>query len=391
MRYSLPTFISDIMGRFRGFGSEEDKAYSSWYEDKEMDEIQRHQTFNVPKSVINPISCQAEYAMACFLDIYAKPSKVGVGILGYARYFDYECGISDCYKYRDWLIQEGFLRECSAYEKLNLMTVKELKHILKVMGFPTTGKKDSLIQTISQNITGDIIEKYCNEAAYCLTEKGKDYLNAHYDCVLFHKYNNSNQIFENYAEYKRMKEIMPGCDFFNIAMKVADKKIMLEYKKGRTGVFYYAAEYKMLKSQEDRQHALKILLKIIYAYLNDIENIKGKAEHFCYRCSIGVKIGEDDANYLRCRYSIALPENYLKDFAKYSDIYFSGLAEQVALEYPNGKLYNGDVLDSIVRRAMQGLYFNTDMLDLIEPTYESYLMSIMPERYYKRYRRLTGR
>lgn len=391
MRYSLAAFIFGIMERFRGLGFGENKAYSSWYGRKETVEIQRRQAINVPKPVINPISCQTEYTMACFLDIYAKPSKVGVGILGYARYFDYECGISDCYKYRDWLMREGFLRECSAYEKLNLMTVAELKHILKVMGFPATGKKDSLIQTISQNITGDIIERYCDEAAYCLTEKGKDYLNAHYDCVLLHKYNNSNKIFENYAEYKQMKEIMPGCDFFDIAMKAAGRKIMLEYKEGRTGVFYYAAEYKMLKSQEDRQHALKILLKIIYAYLNDVEYINDKVKYFCYDCSVGVKINEDDANRLRCRYSITLPEGYLGDFAKYSDIYFSGLAEQVALEYPNKKLYDGDVLDSIVRRAMQGLYFTTDMLDLIEPTYESYLMSIMPERYYKRYRRLTRR
>lgn len=139
---------------------------------------QDQNSFDVPKF-------QGDYAKTIFLWAHNKTSSVK-SKEGYARYFLYECGIQDAPAYHKGLIKQGYFQEASDKERLQSLTLPELKRILADLDKPQSGRKEILIERIIENISRDEIEKYIPGELYVLSEIGKKFLEEHTDYVLIH-------------------------------------------------------------------------------------------------------------------------------------------------------------------------------------------------------------
>lgn len=82
--------------------------------------------------------------------------------------------VADAYELRKILCSEGYLRIPSEYERIENLTVVELKDILKQNSMKVSGKKSELIQRISENLSEKELEKVLKGKIYILTDKGLD-------------------------------------------------------------------------------------------------------------------------------------------------------------------------------------------------------------------------
>lgn len=87
------------------------------------------------------------------------------------------------------LIDEKFLRLSNINDEIPLLTIPELKNILKDKSLKTTGKKEVLVKRIFDNFTETELKKYTNsEQYYIATEAGNDELKKNEVYILnYHK------------------------------------------------------------------------------------------------------------------------------------------------------------------------------------------------------------
>ncbi len=95
----------------------------------------------------------------------------------YYKYFENLYGVVNIRKLHLWLYENGYLRNATPKEALNLYKVDELKTILDSMGLKKTGNKRSLIERIEENPDDSMKEKLSNECdRYFRSKKGEIFL-----------------------------------------------------------------------------------------------------------------------------------------------------------------------------------------------------------------------
>lgn len=100
-------------------------------------------------------------------------------------YFEYEYGI-DGIKTKAMFQEIGYIRKTDTIESLQLHTIPELKNILTLLSLPKTGKKDVLIQRITDSTDERDIQPLLMNSGFKLTDAGAKYLHQHFEIVNYH-------------------------------------------------------------------------------------------------------------------------------------------------------------------------------------------------------------
>lgn len=206
---------------------------------------------------------QGNYAKAVFLWAFSKPSPIRKSD-EYAAYFLYECGIRDCVKYHQNMINEGYLIEAELCEALNVFKIPELKEMLKELDQPISGKKAVLIDRILENTDDDFLRTYCTQKLYKASTKGIIFLEVHAAYVQLHKHKNWGVSWEKYDRYAR-----PDQDFLSTMWIIFNEQ--LENADLLESRYLYYQLYSVLLEQGKRSDALEMLLKVFYLDLSGVE------------------------------------------------------------------------------------------------------------------------
>ena len=168
---------------------------------------------------------QGDYAKTIFLWAHEKASAVRKND-DYARYFLYECGISNPSAYHRELIRAGCFEKAPATAILNSLKVADLKQFLSSIGQVSTGKKDVLIERIIQNADESSLATLCPEELYVLSEIGRAFLEEHYDYVMVHKHKNWGIDWKEYDAYTGAAAVIRnGGDLLTGTMKTVQAVI----------------------------------------------------------------------------------------------------------------------------------------------------------------------
>ena len=199
------------MGIFNLFKNNKPKPTAKKPESKTNNpktQITFQETINIPKyDPWEPQDVQRNenYSIAGMLKC-ADGGSVHDNNDNYPRYLSYRYNIFNPVEYHKQMIAEGYLTEITdAATILDKFRVAELKSILEEHQLPSKGRKDTLIQTIIDNIDINTlkIKKY-----YTLTQKGIDHLEKFHYVFAVQPYDILPETYEEYAkEYKyKVKE-----------------------------------------------------------------------------------------------------------------------------------------------------------------------------------------
>lgn len=87
-------------------------------------------------------------------------------------------------QFHRWLLQTGYLEEMSLEQRIRALKVVDLKHLLKELELPVSGKKDDLISRILENGDFDSILSVIGEQKeFSLTSKAYQFLSEYYDMM----------------------------------------------------------------------------------------------------------------------------------------------------------------------------------------------------------------
>lgn len=175
-------------------------------------------------------------------------------------------------KLKKQALKDEFIEPAPAISEAKSFKVSELKEILKKHDLKVSGKKDELIDRLSENLTEDELKKYFKSKNYQMSEKGCEFLsNNNY---ILYIYNNSDisrvfypseigKIFEE-REYS-MDEIYEKLIVY--LKRILDEKLTqelwIDFKS------YSNAIAEVLEDKGDLKEALNIRLKV---FLFDINN-----------------------------------------------------------------------------------------------------------------------
>lgn len=136
--------------------------------------------FDVPQDAYNL------YGTVLMLHAYGNGSSVRNG---YPVYFYRECHITDSKKFHMNLITEDYFCKPTIHQLLNSYTVAELKLIAEKVGCLKKGCKADLIDRIIESMSIEEQQQCINQSSkYVLSDKGRTFLNKHYDLVEFHRF-----------------------------------------------------------------------------------------------------------------------------------------------------------------------------------------------------------
>lgn len=188
---------------------------------------------------------QGDYAKAVFLWRFDGVNPVFATADSYPRYFLYECGITDAIEYHKKLVKEGYFRLCSENELLSLINDKKRKRVASRYK--------------------EYLDKH--ETLYCLSEKGKDFLDKHDGYVQIHRHSKWDITWQEYD-----KNYKPGLSFFDVVWDILNKRALLD--KENFGRCDYYAMYEILVEEGKRKDALRMFLKVIYIDFSGIDYYK---------------------------------------------------------------------------------------------------------------------
>lgn len=301
---------------------------------------------------------QGDYAKAVFLLAHSKASPVKDND-NYARYFLYECGIRNPSKYHRDLISAGYFLEATAEQKLSSLKITELKEILGALGQSTTGKKDALIWRIANNADDDLISRYCPEKLYVLSEMGQAFLCEYDDYVMVHKHKNWGVDWKTFDAHK-----VPGGSYHDTMWGIFNEQLAQDTQ--HYGRFQYYCMYQLLCEEGKREHALQMLLRVLYVDFSGVEVLRYQD---LYRQGIY------NQKQMREMFSIAIMlapgiVNPIKDFADvYSDDMISKIYEQkLPVQMCDKKLFL-----SIVHSILDGTYDQEATEEKLKRAYYKYL------------------
>ena len=146
----------------------------------EIAEIRKQQSASIPsKNGLRP----HEILLLSFAP------RLFVGQKDFPQYWYYKYAVNDPAALLKSLELRGFIRDGTATESLNNLTIPELKSILLENNLKTTGKKADLVSRLADNVAPEIIEKKVVHRRYVLTELGKEELSENEYVMYLHSHN----------------------------------------------------------------------------------------------------------------------------------------------------------------------------------------------------------
>jgi len=207
------------------------------------------------------------------LMIYYAP-KIEIGQNEFQQFWLYEYGVenpSDCL---DKLCEMGFVTHGSAIESLDLLTISELKNILKQTQNSQTGNKTALIERIKEKISRENIEILIPRKFFSITEKGENELKSEQYVIYFHKKKTAygmsmwqvNEQLQNYP-HRLWRDIIwrnlnQGTEF---AFTEKKKGIFSPYANNR----YMMCDF-LIEENRNLDTALKLLIEAMFYDINFI-------------------------------------------------------------------------------------------------------------------------
>lgn len=148
----------------------------------------------------------------------------------YYSYFERLYGVVNIQKLHIWLYENGYLRNATPKEALNLYKTDELKTILDNMELKKNGNKQSLIDRIIENLDNFAKEKLSNECdRYFRSEKGEKFLSENQDFIMFHK-NQYGLLFQEFCENRIVQGVRR--EFHDTIFQVLSQKAFAYQTKG---------------------------------------------------------------------------------------------------------------------------------------------------------------
>ena len=301
---------------------------------------------------------QGDYAKAVFLWAHSKTSPIKDND-SYARYFLYECGIRNPSKYHRELIAEGYFVEASVEQMLSSLKISELKEILGALGQSTTGKKDALVWRVANNADEALIERYCPEKQYALSEKGNEFLRVHDDYVLVHKHKNWGISWKEYDAHK-----VPGQNYYDTMWEIFNEQLSKQPRDyGRT---QYLFLYQLLSEEGKREHALQMLLRVLYI---DLSGIEGMQWYDMYRQGIYKE------KEIRDLFNIAimLAPGIIHPIKEFEDVYTDDIVEKLYEQKLPVQVCEKKLFLSIIHSVLDGSYDEEAISKKLKRAYYKFL------------------
>ena len=201
---------------------------------------------------------QGDYAKTIFLYKHSRAMPLKKND-EYQKFFLYELGIRNPRKYHLELIKQGLLIESNLNDKLEALTVNQLKCLMNDLNIAVSGAKSSLIEKAKRSDNVDtIIDKYYSNQPFSLSEKGVQFINEHNHYILLWKHKNWSISWQEYDETVRSTQYKKS--FYDIVWGIFNKRILHSTNFGYDG---YINMYELLCEENKMPEALQILLLIL--------------------------------------------------------------------------------------------------------------------------------
>lgn len=209
-----------------------------------------------------PMNVPADYQKTIFLYSQRKASLKKIG--EYQGYLTYILGITNPYEYHKQLIGEGYFRQARTEEIVQLLTVSDIKTLLKQANQPVSGKKADLIQRLFRSVPEQQIRQLVPSSIYALSEKGIEYLNLHADYIQLWKHKNWDISIEAYLDAKQ--KLSSSMKFNDIAWSIFNEMLISSDDAGKLSVFRHKHDLLLEENRPDQ--ALYFLLVELYYELS---------------------------------------------------------------------------------------------------------------------------
>ncbi len=215
-----------------------------------------------------------DYGKALFLRTNGKSLEVR-NDNGYTKYILSESGIEKPSMYHRQMIEEGYLEKDSDVKALQSLKLDELRKIAKKIGIGAYGKKSEIAERIVESDNFGLIRE-CIPDTYSLSEKGRQFLDEHEDCLQVHMYKEVLSI--NWNEYSAEKGLDEGRNFYEVCSEILHKRA--EEDTERYGITQYRQLAKLSEICKDFKLCLCYTLQ--YLYLN-VSGSKGMSFYEEYK------------------------------------------------------------------------------------------------------------
>lgn len=257
---------------------------------------------------------QGDYAKAVFLWAHDKASPVHPSN-DYPRYIMYECGIANPSAYHLGLIDEGYFEAAPTVEMLSSLKVADLKQFLSSIGQSSTGKKDVLIERISQNADDSTIKSFFPHPMYVLSKIGRSFIEEHHNYILLHTH---KQWDIGWKEFDAKHH--PNFSFYDTVWGILNERVTKDTKLfGRNE---YLSMYQLLAEEGKRAHAIEMLLTVIYI---DFSGVSGMEHYRLYKDRIF------DQKHLLDFFDviIMIAPGLIKSVYEYKDVYSDDIIDRL--------------------------------------------------------------
>ncbi len=236
-------------------------------------------TFKYNKITTNDISDEVQHtnykrlqSISVFLNWAQKGYPIG-NLDSYPIYMKYELNIIDPSQFHIDMISDGYLEKPNFDTLFTYFKVPELKQILNDNNLPKSGNKATLIERILNNVSNDSLKKIQNNfTGYVLSEKGKEFINRHYDFIEMHK---SSKWMISLDEYiSKKNQLKFNASFNDIAWGIFnDRNIQYVSEKhwglARNNILNMS---ELLVKENKLKDALYFLLAVLYYDLSGLGN-----------------------------------------------------------------------------------------------------------------------
>lgn len=304
---------------------------------------------------------QGDYAKALFLNAYQKASSIKSNSQ-YQRYLIFECGIKDPSKYHLKMVEENYLEKSNPVEIIRSLKVDQLKKILDELGQKKVGKKEELIERIINNPNIDsVIQRFPNDT-YCISQKGKQFLEQHIDYIKIHQHLNWGI---DWKEYDKRKKI--GYSFYDTVWGIFNERVLHSVSYGRNE---YYNMYELLLEEGRRKDALEKLLIVLYI---DLSGIEGKNIYNLYKEHIYTK--KQALEYFNV--AVMLLPKINDSIKEFKDVYDDQIVAHIYDRYRLPiQLCNKELFLDIVHSSLNDSYDGNAVAEKLKNAYKAFIKSL---------------
>ena len=314
---------------------------------------------NAPSSDLPPY--QGDYAKTIFLWAHNKPSPIKSND-NYARYFLYECGISNPSEFHLNLINDGYFKKAPIDTVLNSLKVAELKEILSSLAQPVTGKKDALIERILSIADEDAINSFCKEDLFVLSENGELFLSQHSDYVQLHTHKNWGITWQEYDTNHRS-----GISFYDTVWGILNKRILQDQQNFGRGEYFHM--YQLLVEEGKRERAIEMLLRVLYI---DLSGVYGMNSYKMYKSGFYNKIDL----FEHFDVAIMLAPGIVNPIAEFKDVYSDEIANRLYEQKLPVQICDKKLFLTLVHSILDGTYDESEFEKKLQSAYNKFIKSL---------------